>query len=200
MVSLSGIISLQEAMNADTIALPSLNRQQLQLGNIEESETCRKSYYQPILYDGQKLRIQTPAVHMASLTYNKYSSGVAVLISISTWLRQQFKILDEFVRDNVIVPETLKSDIVFGQRLYKSIQHGENIYLILDKSCTMTQESEDGIIDLTPQSQPSLGEGYYSFAIEFQHVYFGYHYYGYLYSINYRIKHIHFKPSKHSSS
>ena len=105
--NMSGILSLSEAMNADLKTFPSLNRQHLTLGAIEQK--IGKRYYQSILYGGQTLRLQTPAVHMASLTYDRYYSGVAVLISMSKWLRQQFDILDDFVRDTAVIPDALNS-------------------------------------------------------------------------------------------
>ena len=200
MASLSGIISLQEAMNGDTLSIPSINRQQLELGPIVEYTPRHKCHYQPISYGGQKLRIQTPAVKMTSLIYHTYSCGDAILISISKWLRQQFNILDEFVRTTFTIPKKLKCEFLNTDHLYKPIQDGENIYLIMDETCTMTQDTEDGIVEITPKSRPSFGEGHYSLAIEFSHVYIGYHYLGHLYSVNYRVKHVHFKPLSYCSS
>ena len=184
---MSGLLSLHEAMNANLQTFPSLNPQHLELGVIEQKLGQR--YYQSILYRGQTLRLQTPAVHLTSLTYDYYYSGVAILIPISNWVRQQFDILDDFVRDKAVVPDTL---ITNTDHMYKPLQSGKEIYLLLDDACTITRETNDDIIDLiTP---PLLEEGSYSFAIDFSHVYYGYHMHGYKYSLNYRIKHIHFKP------
>ena len=85
MSSLSGIITLHEAMNTNERTIPSLNPQQLELGKLEESnsKTYFPSYYQPISYGGLKLVIQTPAIEMASLVYRRYPVGDAVLFPIS---------------------------------------------------------------------------------------------------------------------
>ena len=165
-------------MRADLMTVPSLNRQHLELGTMEAKAGQR--YYQPIRYHGQTLRLQTPAVFMSSLIYDTYTSGQAVLVKTSPWLRQQLDILDDFVRETVVIPEALKPET---RQPYKPIQQGKSIYLILDEACTMTTES--GV---------PTGKGFYSFAIEFTHVYFGFHYHGYQCSVNYCIKHIHFKP------
>ena len=104
MSSLSGIITLHEAMNMNERTIPSLNPQQLELGKLEgsNSKTYFPSYYQPITYGGLKLVIQTPAIEIASLVYRRYPVGYAVLFPISKWLRQQFSIIDKFVHASVV--------------------------------------------------------------------------------------------------
>ena len=172
-------------MNADLATIPSLNPQHLELGIKEQKLGMR--YHQPIRYHDQILRIQTPAVYMSSLSYNTYSCGVAVLINMSSWLRQQFNILDDFVRDSIALP--YKSD-----HFYKPLQSGQHIYLILDEACVFTQETDKHKMEVYHQSRPRFGKGHYSFTIEFTHVYYGHHLFGYTCSLNYRIKHVHFKP------
>ena len=180
---MSGILTLSEAMNADLATIPSLNPQHLELGVRQQNFGLR--YHQPIHYHGQTLRIQTPAVSMTGLEYNRYACGVAVLITISPWLRQQFDILDDFVRKNLSLA---------SHSFYKPLQCGQHIYLILDDTCAITQETDKHKMEVCHRSRPRFGKGHYSFAIEFTHVYHGQHLFGYTCSLNYRIKHVHFKP------
>ena len=196
MSSLSGILSLQDAFNTETITFPSLNPQHLTLGNIKErdSKTYFPSYIQPILYDGIKLVLQTPAVLMPGLTYHHYSAGDAVLMTVSSWLRQQFNIIDQFVRDAVTIPQGLLFKWPYRGYSYKPICQDVNLYLIMNSSCSITQETEEGVVELSPTSRPSLSEGFFSLKLEFEHVYIGWHNYGCLYSVNFRVAHIHFKP------
>ena len=88
MSSLSGILSLHDAFNTETLTFPSLNPQHLTLGDIEECDikTYFPSYTQPILYDGIPLVLQTPAVLMPCLTYHHHSAGDAVFMTVSPWL------------------------------------------------------------------------------------------------------------------
>ena len=196
MSSLSGILSLHDAFHTETMAFPSINPKQLELGAIEESsvKTYFRSYYQPILYGGMKLVLQAPSVEISSLTYHKYSAGDAVLMPISKWLRQQFNIIDDFVRDNVTIPDKLLAKWPYNNFSYKRIFEGDSIYLIMDKSCRITQDTDDGIIELSSAARPQLNEGYCSITIEFPHVYIGWHHNHHLYSTNFRITHVHFKP------
>ena len=196
MSSFSGILSLDDVFNGEAKTLPSLNPQKLELGTIEQKQlkTYVPTYYQPIFYSGEKLILQTPAVHMLRLSYHTYSVGDAILVPISKWLRQQFRIIDSFLCDAVVVPDPLLAKCPNQINPYKSIQHGEKIYLIMKDTCFITQETEDGIVRLPALSLPPMSEGLYSFTIEFTHVYFGRHNYNALYSVNYRITDIHFKP------
>ena len=96
MSSLSGILSLHDAFNTETTTFPSLNPHHLTLDIMKTRK--KGTYTQPILYDGIKLVLQTPAVSMSGLSYHKYPAGDAVHMTISPWLRQQFNIIDQFVR------------------------------------------------------------------------------------------------------
>ena len=194
MSSLSGILSLDDAFNMDTF--PSLNPDKLELGIVKElnSKTYFPSYHQPILYDGIKLVLQTPAVEMPGLTYKHYAAGEAILVSVSQWLRQQCNIIDDFVRDNVVIPDALLAKWPYNSYAYKPICKDDLLYLIMSKSCSMTQDTKDGMIELSTASRPPLSEGLYSLTLAFDHVYMGWHRYNCLYSINFRITHIHFKP------
>ena len=53
------------------------------------------------------LVLQTPAVELPCLTCHQYSAGDVILVSVSPWLRQQFNIIDDFVRDAVMIPQDL---------------------------------------------------------------------------------------------
>ena len=195
MASLSGILSLDDAFNMEA-TFPSLNPHKLALGDMEESrvKTYFPSYYQPILYDGMKLVLQTPAVDMSGLVYHTYATGDAILIPISKWLRQQFNILDDFVHDTVVIPTALLEKWPYNSYSYKPICKDNPIYLIMNKSCFITQETQDGTTELFSMTQPPLSEGQYSLTLEFEHVYIGWHKHNCLYSINFRVSHIHFKP------
>ena len=194
------IILLHDAMNVNEGTMPSLVPQQLEFGKLEtsNSKSYFPSYDQPILYGGLKLVIQTPAIKMDSLVYHRYPVGDAVLLPISKWLRQQFNIIDKFVQDSVVIPQDLLSKWPYHAYSYKPILEDDNMFLIMKESYVITQETENDIIDLSSDCYPTLGEGIYSFAIEFDKVHIGWHNRGRLYSINYRVTHIHYKPSEPS--
>ena len=196
MSSLSGLLSLNDTFNTESMSFASLNPQKVELGLTEESHVRHSlpSYYQPILYEGIKLVLQTPAVHMSCLTYKHYSAGEAIYVPISPWLRQQFDIIDDYVRDHVIIPDALLAKWPYGDHRFKAIWESHHLYLIINESCYITQDTKDGVIELPTTSQPTLGEGVYSLTLEFPHVYIGWHDNDAVYSVNYRVSHIHFRP------
>ena len=195
MSSLSGLLSLNDALNTESPSFPSLNPQKLELGPMEESHVRHSlpSYYQPILYDGNKLVLQTPAVHMSCLTYKHYSAGEAIYVPISPWLRQQFDIIDDYVRDHVTIPDDILAKWPYGNHRFKAIWESHHLNLIMNESCCITQDTKDGVIELSTTSRPTLGEGVYSLTLEFPHVYIGWHDNDVVYSVNYRVNHIHFR-------
>ena len=127
MSSLSGILSLHDAFNTETCTLPSLNPRQLTLGDIKDKDLSRyyQSYTQAILYGGIKLVLQTPAVPMLGLAYHHYSVGDAVRMTASAWLRQQFNIIDTFVKDEF--PTTLLKKWDDRDYSYKSLCQAKGV-------------------------------------------------------------------------
>ena len=186
---MSGLLSLQEAMNADLMTFPSLNPHHLELGGIEYM--LSHCAFQGITYQGESLLLQTPAIHMSSLKYDRIDSQSVALISVSPWLRQQFDILEDLVRETIANPN---NSAWRRDRVYKPLPSGNEIYIILTNPFRVTQETNNGIIN-KPRFQ-DLGEGTYSFVIDFSHVYFADHNdgSGHYCSLYYRLKHIHFKP------
>ena len=98
------------------------------------------------------------------------------------------------MRDAVTITQALLFGWFDRDYFYKPIFKGDTIYLIMNTSCRIIQETEEGVVELSSTSRPSLSEGLYSLTLEFDHVYIGGHYNGYLYSVNFRVSHIHFKP------
>ena len=202
MSSLSGVLSLHDAFATEE-TFPSLNPHKLALGGVEDRRTRFPSYHQPLLYDGKKLVIQTPAVEISDLDYHQYSAGDAILIPVSPWLRQQFNIIDAFLRDAVTIPQNLRSKWPYvlnpdDHDYYKPICHLNPLYLIMSPTCCMTQE--DDTTEIPMKTRPVLREGLYSLTLEFSHVYMGWHHYGCLYSVNFRVTRIHYKPNVKVSS
>ena len=194
MSSLSGLVSLQDAFTMETF--PSLNPDHLELGPAKQrdSKAYFPHYHQPIFYGGIPLVLQTPAVEMPGLTYRHYAAGEAILMAVSPWLRQQFNIIDAFVREAVTIPHDLLSKWPYRSYSYKPICQDDLVYLILHKSCTITQDTDDGRIDCSPASRPPLSEGLYSLTLSIDYVYLGWHRHNCLYSTHFRITHIHFQP------
>ena len=194
MSSLSGILSLHDAFNTET--WKSLNPNQLTLGDVKDKDLTRyfQSYTQPILYGGIKLMLQTPAVPILGLAYHHYSAGAAVRMTVSPWLRQQFNIIDAFVKDAVTIPTALLEK--WGNRpySYKPLCQDKDLFMIMSPTCRLTQDTEDGVVELSMNSYPALSEGWMSLTLDFDQVYISWHRSSCLYSVNYRVTHIHFKP------
>ena len=194
MTSLSGILSLHDAFNTET--WPSLNPNQLTLGDVKDKDLTRyfQSYTQPILYGDIKLVLQTPAVPILGLVYHHYSAGAAVRMTVSPWLRQQFNMIDAFVKDAVTIPTPLLKKWGKHPYSYKPICQDKDLFMIMSPTCRLTQDTEDGVVELSMNSYPVLSEGWMSLTLDFEHVYIGWHRSSCLYSVNYRVTHIHFKP------
>ena len=207
MSALSGIFSLQEAMNTTaTAAYSSINPTKLHLGELKSLQQVRNAadhlypkFHQPLLYDGTKLCLQTPAVHLDKLYYNKHQIGYSLYVPVTPWLRQQLSLIDAYVDKNV----TINSELLQAwpeKRLsyYKPFYHGEKLYMLLGNYCKFTEatsESDYKIIQSPPL--PDLGSGLYSFHIEIPQVYIGPHKDGNLISVNLRIVRVHYQPDNH---
>ena len=104
-----------DAMNSNTLTSPSINPQDLQLGQVEHhmpkipvSDNLPR-YKQSISYKGCRICIQLPASELHALIYsNKSMFGDAVLVPISQWFKHQIEIINTFVEGNVCIPNELK--------------------------------------------------------------------------------------------
>ena len=76
---------------------------------------------------------------------------------------------------------------------YKPIYEGKNLAITLSKWCRFTQTVNGKTTSVPPLSH--LGPGRYSFVIDVPHVYIGPHKSGHLYSLNFRVSHVHFESS-----
>ena len=208
MSSLPGILTLQDAMNsADIVTTTSLDRQQLELGALDEYKPKVQlsdnypRYHQAISYGGMKLNIQVPATKLPSLIYGESRLGASVLVPISNWMQQQLEIINMFIRDNVLIPaDLLKQWPYKAECFYKPIFDGMNMYIVLGKFCRYTQSiGKDLIVDIPCNPRPTFGPGRYSFTVELPHVYIGPHKGGFLYSVNFRIIRIHYEPDESKS-
>ena len=151
-------------------------------------------YEQPILYGGCKLSLQAPAVELTSLMYKTYAFGDSVIVPVTPWLRSHLNLIETFVTSFVTVPQQLM--LQWPHKLlnyYKPIYEGKNLAITLSKWCRFTQTVNGKTSSVQPLSQ--LGPGRYSFVIDVPHVYIGPHKSGHLYSLNFRVSHIHFEPS-----
>ena len=198
---LKGILSLQEAMNSETLTAPSINPHQLELLPVEPhypkaavSDNLPR-YTQRILYGGCKLMIQVPAVKLQSLLYKANIAGESVIVPVENWLRHQFSILDIFISENVTVPPELRRhSAVPDENLYKDIYNGKNLCMKLGRFCRFTQMVGDQLVDIPCIPRPNFGVGRYSFSIEIPYVYIGPHKSGALYSLTMMVTRIHFEP------
>ena len=195
---LNGTLFFQETMEA--LTTNSINPEQLKLEPVKEriprnpvSDQLPR-YEQPILYGGCKLSITTPAMEMSSLTQKTYAFGDCVVIPVSTWFRAQLDILETFVARSVNVPEQLLLQWSHNMNhYYKPIYDGKYLSLSLSKWCRFTQNVNGQTIALPSFPRPNLGMGRYSITLDVPHVYIGPHKSGHLYSINFRVSHIHYE-------
>ena len=186
---------------ASSTTTHNMNLDQLALGPIKEripknpvSDNLPR-YEQEILYDGRKLSIQIPPVELYSIVYKNFIFGDSVVIPVSPWLRSMFNLLDTFVSNAVTVPQQL---LLQAPQLvhpcYKPIYNGSYISIALSKWCRFTQTVNGCTTSVPSNPLPTLGMGRYSFTLDVCHVYMGPHKSGHLYSINFRIAHVHFEP------
>ena len=199
MYGLSGILSLQQAMDVNSTAtLAPLNPNNLHLGVIDyhppkETNTYPK-YTQQIFYEGTKLYLVTPAVHLKELQIIPHKLGQQIKVPVTHWLRQQLTIIDQFVSSNAKIPQQLYQAWPEQKRqtLYKPFFQGDLIYVLIGKFCTFTEGLS---VDTTRVINPAtFGSGLFSFTIEIPRVYIGPHIDGSLISCNSRIVRVHCEP------
>ena len=197
-IRLNGILSLQETM--ENLTTNCINPDQLQLEAMKERilknpvSDHLPRYEQPILYAGCRLSITTPAIELSSLVLKTYAFGDSVVFPVSAWLRMQLNILETFVARSVNVPQQLL--LQWSHKLnhyYKPIYDGKYLSLSLSKWCRFTQSVNGQTIALPSFPRPNLGMGRYSITLDVPHVYIGPHKSGHLYSINFRVSHIHYE-------
>lgn len=194
-------------MNAATMTetVPSLNSDEIQLkdatpGNkvipVLPDQPAYPRYNQRIEYNGSRLILQTPPMLMDGLECRPSCvGGYSLLIPISLWTRQQFDIIEEYIRKTVKVPSDLLQ-MWPDKRLdyYKSLYRGNNMYINLGRFYKVTKAKTLSIVESVPsQPLPDFGKGLYSFQIEIPQVYIGPHKDGHLFSINMRIVRMHFQ-------
>lgn len=195
MYGLSGIFSLQEAMNTyQTAASSSINPTRLHLGNIQEIlpkvPNTHPRYQQDILYDGTRLVLQTPAVRLNGLSRPDHPLGKSVGIPLTPWLNQQLSIIDEFVTANALIPDVLLNTWPEKRdNYYKPIYKGAVTNILESKYCCFSEglnlESSEFV------REPSAAPGLYSFAIQIPHLYIGPHRDGSLVSVSLRVVKVH---------
>ena len=190
-----------EPMNGNTLNIPSIKPQDLQLGQVEHYQPktpvsdMLPRYKQSVSYKGCKVCIQVPASELHALIYSSKSMyGDAVLVPVSQWLRHQIDVINKFVEDNVRVPNDLTLNWAASvTSYYKPIYNGNNIFIPMSKYCRFTQDVNGNLIDLPSQPRPNFGRGRYQFTIEVPDVYMGPHKSGHLYTTNLRVTRIHFQ-------
>ena len=199
MQALKGILSLQDAMTAQYKTVPSLNPALLQLGAVEKmakpNEHTSPRYQQSLLYGGASMTLQTPAVTLPELTYHQeWKNCDALLIPLTSWLRQQLTILNDFVRVNVQLPWEFQDSNVPIESLFKPAYDGKSIFIMMSYKCSTSVKVNGVLCQGAPtQRRPQFGYGRYSFSIDIPSVYIAHHKNGQAYSITMRITHIHFE-------
>ena len=203
MSALSGIYSFQDVMSNNLQTKQSLNPNRLELGAVKQvpSATALPNhppcprYHQDVRYGGVKLFIQTSQIKRNYLRFDKSFLGVAVLIPIDSWLRQQLDIIDNFVRNHVDIPKDLLSVWPYQRQcFYKPFHDSQNMYIDLGLYCKFTQGTGTDYKILPENPLPEFGKGTYTFSIEVPKVYIGPHKDGSLVSMNIRVVHIHYEP------
>ena len=196
-------------MNTTGNTIQTMQPQELELGKVEQhipkvpvSDTLPR-YHQTLSYSGCKLCLITAPVELHALLYSsKALYGDSVLVPVSDRLRHQFEMINDFVRNTVLIPNELS--LQWSASLscyYKPIYEGKNIFISLSKFCRFTQEVNGRVMDLPSQPRPNLGVGRYVFTIDVPYVYIGPHKSGHLYTTHLCVTRIHFLPAvSHVSS
>ena len=197
MSNLSGILSLQEAMSTNFTTLASLNPNQLHLGNITEIPSkvnnTHPKFTQPLFYNGGKLVLRSPAVHLSKLQVDSHKLGQQVKVPVTPWLRQQLLLIDDFAsRNAVIPPKLLQSWPDNKENYYRPFYQGNSINILIGKFCAFSEGLDLENSHLYPEV--SRCSGLYTFAIEVYGIYIGPHSNGSLISCACRVIEIHCQP------
>ena len=179
----------------------SINSSKLQLTPASKlkasTEDCAQ-YKQEIFYDGERLTLSSPPFYTNSLMIVKNEKRRYLILSIVPWLRQQFNILDTYVKDKVELPEDLaKSCQLPTSDYHKPLWSGSDMHITVSKWCKILQHSDVGHGEYMEVGEDvKLGSGMYIINIEIPYVYIGKHKSDdKLFSLSLRISQILYQPT-----
>ena len=146
-----------------------------------------------MLYNNQKLIIQTPSFQQNGLIFRATKGRRAIITPIDVWLRSQFNELENFVKANVKVPDDVVK--VVGDSKYKPLWDRERMCISVSQWCSYYRETgSDGGFEQIP-ADSHFGDGTYNISIEVPYVYIGPHKDGFSFSLTLRIVQVVFKPN-----
>ena len=150
--------------------------EQVKIGN--RCDVIQKLSYS----DGQKLIIQTPFMEQQKLDFTEFGNSHCIHIPMNEWIVNQIKIIENVVQNYVIFP----SELQHLKKKFRPIWKGEKSY-IQTSPCFKVVVISDNYYDF---SNMDTAYGFYSFRLEFPHVYIGKHRNGETYSIYATCSHV----------
>ena len=150
-------------------------------------------YRQSISYQDGALRLMVVDVTVDDLPRRDFDKSVSFSIPVTLWLRRQFNIIEQFVKDNVDLA-SLPSCSSNKDFVYKPLWHGHSMYVSVSPACTFHRfNSPPG--ELQPVDMSLIhGRGKYSFTIALPYIYIGPHKKGEDYSLSLELVQVIFTP------
>ena len=147
-------------------------------------------YRQYINYGDSRLQLLTPVFKAVGLMRRQSGNNLSVLVPILPWMREQFDIVENYVKENV----NLGNDNPQKALVYKPLFRGGMMYVRVAPWCNiMRRNSESNSYESVDHSTP-LGAGSYSVTVEVPYAYIGSHKNGEDFSLTLRVVQIIYDP------
>ena len=169
----------------------------LNLSKPVQKEVCQAgchTYRQYVTLNKNKLTFQTLDFQVPNLTMRADKTFRSICIPVEPWLRQQMNVLENFVKENVNIPDDVANALGHPSK-YKPLWDGERMFISVSKWCNFLRYTgNDGVCEqVTPDFH--FGSGMYNVNIEVPYIYIGPHKDGYTFSLTLRIVQVVFKPN-----
>lgn len=158
----------------------------------EVCETGYRTYRQYVLHNEHKLILQSPTFQQNGLIFRENKGQRAIIVPIDPWLRSQFNVLENFIKEKVTIPDEVLQ--VVGEAKYKPLWDRERMCISVSQWCAYFRDNGDGAFEQIPANS-HFGDGTYNVSVEVPYVYIGPHKDGYSFSLTLRIVQVVYKPT-----
>lgn len=150
---------------------------------------------QNITYQGGKLQLMLMGAVLERIPQRENVKGVSYKILVQPWLRKQFDIIENYVRQN-FAPNELPDFSPEKEYVYKPLWRGSEMFVSATPFCSYLQfNSAKGQLESVLRDSIE-GKGTYNITLEAPYIYVGPHKYGQDYSLSLDIVQVIFYPEE----
>ena len=184
------VINMEDALTTEAMNL----QPSYEITKVLNPSPEERKFKQELFYRNNRLVLRTEPIPSEKFKVVENQYGTYVSLPVSSWLRQQFDTIEEYVTLNMIIHPVLADGWKARDEKdtpYKRIWDGDNVFIPLSNWCSYLRQDEDYLSEI---KKNEMGEGTYEVAISVSGIFFGQHKDNKLASLTMRIQSILFKP------